>query len=718
VLALVIVAAGLAVFSPALNGDWLWDDERDLPDNPVMHEAGALDKIWFAPQSPDYFPLKATFQWVQWQLWDEHRAGYHLANLALHLACALLLWRLFRRLGLRFAWFGGLIFAVHPLVVESVAWIAEQKNTTSLFLLLLATHAFLSFEAERKRWSYAAALALFVAALLCKTSVVMFPVVILLHAWWRRGRIARADVQASVPFFAVSLALGLITIWYQHSRAIGHWTVALGGLDARLANAGLALQFYLTKSLWPVGLLPIYPKWNVAPPTLSQFWPWPVLGALLWLLWRQRATWGRHALLGLGFFLINLLPVLGFIKMAYMYFSWVADHFAYVSLIGIIGLALGAAEWAAARLPHLARKGAAAAAFVAIALLAFASFRYAGNFQSQEALCRYTLQHNPAAWAAHLNLGTLLVKTGRDAEGLVHLNQALALNPTHAETLNNLGYALARRGQVAEAIASYEEALRLRPEYALAEANLGNALVQQGRAAEALAHHEAALRLRPGFADAHWGMGNALLRLGRPAEARQHFEAALQADPKFAEAHAGLADALAAAGDAAGAMTHYRDALRFKPDLADAANNLGTLLEQAGRPEEAIACYREALRHAPDHVDTHVNLANTLASAGLMAEAAEHYETALRLKPDDAAAHTNFGTALARANRMPEALPHFQTAARLDPDNPGVHTNLANALLTLGRAAEARREYARALQLQPNYAPARTMLDELDRARN
>jgi hypothetical protein len=313
--AALIVLAGWFVFSPALHGTWLWDDEALITQNPDIRDPAGLGKIWCQPAGGDYFPLTSTIEWVQWRLWQDNPAGYHFSSLGFHLLSALPLWRLLRQLGLRQAWFGGLIFAIHPVVVESVAWIAEQKNTASLPLLLASMSFYLDYDRRQRRLDYGLAWLLFVAALLGKTSVVMLPGVILLYHWWKEGQITRRNLMASLPFFAASLVLGLVTVWFQLHRAAAGWTIPMGGLASRTASAGLALLFYFSKCVFPVGLAPVYPRWVVEPPSPVQFLPWfAIVAGLIWC-WTKRATWGRHVLFGFGFFLINLAPVLGFIPM-------------------------------------------------------------------------------------------------------------------------------------------------------------------------------------------------------------------------------------------------------------------------------------------------------------------------------------------------------------------------------------------------------------------
>jgi tetratricopeptide (TPR) repeat protein len=547
--ALLILAAGLWVYWPALHGGWVWDDVEEVTQNAVLRDPAGLARIWTAPAGADYFPLKTTVQWVEWRCWGDAPLGYHAVSIALHLLSALLFWRVLRQLDLRLGWVGGLLFAVHPVAVESVAWAAELKNTLSLALLLPAMILYLDFDQKgsgreclnpaagtqhsRPDPFYWTSLLFFVLALLSKTSVVMFPAVILLHAWWKRDRVDRRDLRASAPFFAASLGLGLVTLWFQHHRAIIAGHEFAGSPATRLLAAGRALAFYLEKSLVPVGLLPIYPRWEIDPGAPLQYAPWLAGAALFWLLWRRRAAWGRAALFGLGFFVLNLLPVLGLVGMAYLRISRVADHFAYLPLLGLIGLGVAALD----RLPGAARWSAVA---VAGLLLAWQGRAYAENFRDETTLWTYTLERNPRAWAAHNNLGFALFQAGRIPEAIAHYREALRLQPDFAEARYNLGTALLRTNQVAPAIAEYEAALRLQPASAAMHNNLATALAESGRMPEAIAHFEQAVRLEPDYADAHHNLGNAYLLSRRLPEAIREYEAALRLRPDDASARSAL----------------------------------------------------------------------------------------------------------------------------------------------------------------------------------
>jgi protein O-mannosyl-transferase len=611
--ALLIVAAGLWAYGPAFHGGWVWDDTLEVTQNPVLRDPAGLARIWTAPVGSDYFPLKTTVEWLEWRRWGESPAGYHAVSIALHLLGAFLFWRLLEKFGLRLAWAGGLLFAVHPLAVESVAWVSELKNTLSLPFLLLAMILFLEGEdpgreKSRRRLRRALSLLCFLAALLSKTSGVMFPAVLLLHAWWRCGRIGRRDLLAAAPFFAVALLLGLVTVHFQSRLALGPWTIPWGGPGSRLAVAGRNLVFYLRTGLWPAGLLPIYPRWSVLPPAAAQVLPWLAVLAVGAGLATRRRAWSRAMLFGLGCFVLNLLPVLGFVPMSYFHITWAADHLAYLPLLGLIGLATAGLDLVRPRL----------AAGVGIALLAVllagVSRRYAESFHDDGTLWTRTLEGNPSAWLAHNNLANFLVVRGQREAAMGHFAEAVRLKPDYAEAHYNWGLALALAGRLPEAVSHYEAALRLRPDSAVMQEKLGNALVNLGRPEEAAARYRKALELNPASAEAEANLGVALVQLGRIPEAISHAEAALRIDPGYVAGHVNLGNALARVGRTAEAIEQYQAAQRMGAADPNLDFNLATALLQAGRKAEAISQYEASLQLRPGDDETRKLLAELRAA--------------------------------------------------------------------------------------------------------
>jgi tetratricopeptide (TPR) repeat protein len=598
VAALSIALASACVYQPCLQGKWLWDDGLEVSQNVVLRSPGGWWEPWVHPQGMDYFPLKSSLQWLQWHLWGADPSGYHVVNLGLHVASALLIWRLLELLGVRTAILGGLLFAVHPLAVESVAWISEFKNTVSLPPLLLASIAYVEFDQEGRRGSQVRSLLWFLAALLCKTSTVMFPFVLLLYAWWRRGRIAVRDLRAAAPFLGAALAMGAVTVWFQSTRAIGIAGTP-EGLLARLAQSGWSIIDYARLSVWPAHLAPIYPPTAIS---WTAVLPWIAITGVLALFWMRRAGWGRHALLGSGWFLLNLVPVLGIIPMSYFRVSPRADHFAYVPLVGVVGLAaaaFGAAlgAWERKRgLGEPTRLPFAVCAMAVVAAMALTARAYAGAFRDEKALWTYAVERNPGAWLAR----------------------------------NNLGKALYQEGRPDEAAGQFREAVRLQPDSPEAHANLGNCLEATGLAGEARAQYAAALAINPDFAGAHYDLGLSYLKARQFDDAAREFRATLAVDPGHASARNNLGLALAGVGRFAEAMEQYADALKVDPELPEAHLNLGNALVRLGRPEEAVAEYGAALRINPNYSGAHHNLAVVLASLGRHPEADAEFEAARR----------------------------------------------------------------------------------------
>jgi len=601
-----LVLAGLLVYWPALHGGWIWDDELEITHNPVLAAANGWWRIWLRPEGPDYYPLKTSLQWCEWHLWGGQVLYYHLVSLGLHLLAAFLFWRILARLAIPGAYWAALLFAIHPLCVESVAWISELKNVLSLPLLLLAMAAYLDFEDTGR--GYGRALLWFLAAMLAKSSVVMFPAVLLLYAWWRRGRIDRRDLRASLPFFGISLILGIVTAVFQARRAIAGLDLHLGGPLWRLGSAAMAVAFYFGKCVLPAFLMPIYPDWGSAPSGLHPAVCALLIGVALALLWRRRGDFGRPALFGGGFFLLNLLPVLGLIPMSYFRLSRVADHLCYLPLLGIVALAASA----------LSRRVSAGFMAGFCLVLALVSREQAKIYRNPTTFWGAAVARNPAAWLAQSSLGTALVGQGKLPQAEVHFEAALRLKPDFAEAENNWGSGLLQFGRLEEARSHFERAIRLKPDYAEAYNDLGDVEVQSGRLAEAIGAFEQAMRIKPDDAEAYSNRGLVFSTQGHQEAAIADFETALRLNPALAEAELDLGLAFARSGKQWEAITHYLRAIRLRPDFLAAHNNLGNALFLSGRPREAMAEYEAVLRLDPHSIDAQNNLAiarRTLSAA-------------------------------------------------------------------------------------------------------
>ena len=575
-----IILAVLWVYSPAMHGDWLWDDDWYITNQPLVRDLNGLWKFWFAPGSwTEYYPIHETLLWIEWHFFGDDTLGYHLVTIALHAANALLVWRLLARLGLRKAWLGGFIFAVHPVAVDSVAWIVETKNTLSALPCLLAMIAWVDYDNGRKPSDYFIALFYFTVGMLCKIAVAPLPGVLLLYAWWKRRRIASSDVAAATPFLIIAVILTAVSLAATNLYVgqLGKPTDPLPPLDtaARIALAGQSLGVYFAHLVWPVGLLPNYPQWIIGAPSPLAFLPCLVVAGVFLVLWFRRASWGAAALLGLGSFVLFVLPFVGFIESSYMSFTWIMDHFLYLAMIGPIGLVVAAFDSIDDRVPGPWRIGVTGAATLIATLLAFEARAYATMFSDEDTLWGYTVERNPGDWLAqdnlgkaqfllhqpedaaahfraalllrpgraqtHLNLGRALVDMGRVADGLAEYDAALAIDPTDPEIYNQKGVALLQAGRTADALAQFEHAVQLRPRYAIGLENLGIALALSGRQDEAIERFHASIAINPRDVAAHVNLGRALRQLHRNPEADDQFRQALQLDPNNAAAQAALA---------------------------------------------------------------------------------------------------------------------------------------------------------------------------------
>ena len=339
---LALVVLTCACYWPALNGEFQWDDGVLVRDNEMLRSLAGLRDIWASTKPYDFFPLTYTTFWLEWPLWGTDPAGYHLVNLALHLISACLLWRLLLVMRVPGAWFGGLLFAIHPVNVASVAWIAERKNSLSMVFYLACLLRYWQSEIAEgvllRRRHYLWALGFFVLAALSKSSVVMLPFVLLLLGWWRVGRLRWNDLARSIPFFAVSFVCGVATMWFQYHRAMDPESHDEGKLPLLIRTLMSAHSgwFYLGKALLPVRLGMLYPHWQPGTSFLGDYLPALGWVALLAVAWRARAHWSRGPFTVLAYFLVTLLPVAGLFHMSFFTYSYVSDHLVHLSLVGII----------------------------------------------------------------------------------------------------------------------------------------------------------------------------------------------------------------------------------------------------------------------------------------------------------------------------------------------------------------------------------------------
>jgi tetratricopeptide (TPR) repeat protein len=571
------------------------------------------------------------------RLWGLQPMGYHVDNVILHIINAILVWLLLKRLGMRGAWMVGAVFALHPVQVESVAWISERKNVLSGLFFLLAFGGYLRFEDGEGRWWYWESLSLFVLALLSKAVASTLPVALLLVRWQRGLKIGWREVRDLLPFFALAFGMGLFTVWVETNNLGPETQRAVFRISfwQHILLAGHALWFYAIKLAWPAHLAFSYERW---PLDVHDWVQWLWAGAALAGcagIWLVRERWGRSFAAAMGFYVITIAPLLGFFSLYTFRFTFVADHYQYLASIGLIAAAVGGAErlfsWNAGPASSRGLRSrswfAAALSLALLFALGAATWRQGRVYRDDETLWRDVLSKNPASFLAHNALGFVLAGQGKMDEAMRHYDLALQAQPDFASAHNNLGAALARQGKIDEAIRHYGLALQAQPEFALAHSNLGAALAGQGRMDEAMRHYDLALQMHADCAPAHNNLGLALAGQGKIDEAIRHYDLALQAQPDFAEAHSNLGGALAKLGRIEEAIRHYNLALQAQPDFAEAHDNLGVALAKLGRISEAIRHYRLALQAQPDFALARNNLELALARQGKINKAGAGHES-------------------------------------------------------------------------------------------
>jgi tetratricopeptide (TPR) repeat protein len=684
-----------------------------------------LREIWTTTQAV-YYPLVLTTFWALHKVVGLDPLPYHLLDVLLHATSAIVLWRVLQLLRVRGAWLGAALWALHPVMVQSVAWVTELKNTQSCLFYLLSIFFFLKWErredsvsrltprwtAEHRSLAFASSLLLFVLATLSKPSVVMLPVVLALCIWWMRRRIRWRDALALVPFALIAALSSAWTIWEQkfHARAAGpDWAQTF---PERLIIAGRAIWFYLSKLLWPDPLTFIYPRWNVDSSKLIGYLPLISVAAGLVALWFIRSGWGRALFFAAAYYVISLFPVLGFFTVYFFRYSFVSDHFQYLASIGPLALAgavavmmgrlcqsqlqLGAGTEAAQAAKNVLRVASrrvvvsASLGGTLLILLAFRTWQQTTEYRDLMALYTATLKKNPGCWMAHYNLAIVL----------------------------------AEQGAIDQAIDHYRDAVSLRPSYAEAHYNLGRLLFEQGRVDDAVAHYEKAVEIKPGDPEAENNLGVTLFGIGRVGDAILHYQKALEILPDYAEASCNLANALISRGDFDGAIAHYRICVAAVPEQAEAQYNLASALLRKGRADEAIVHYQMVLQLYPENADAHANLGSAFAAKGGVRDAVSEYTRAIEIAPENVAALSNLAWLLATSAdpSLRNGAEAVQLAERADSassrsDNHAtVLRILAAAYAEVGRFADAKETAQHALEaakVEGNASLAEALQEEL-----
>jgi protein O-mannosyl-transferase len=713
------------VFGQTLGHEFVnYDDNVYVYENPVVQKGLTLEGIVSAftrVYSSNWHPLTIMSHMLDCQFYGLSPDGHHLTNILLHTATVILLFLVLRRVtGLLWrSAFVAAVFAIHPLRVESVAWVAERKDVLSGLFFMLTLGAYIRY--VRRPFSighYLPVVFLFALGLMCKPMLVTLPLVLLLLDYWPLNRlrtpaatgpifrfsgwsVPRRLLFEKLPLFGLAVASCVVTIFAQHEALQSFEKFSL---PLNMGNALVSYVAYLSQMFWPSGMAVLYPfapkDVGVSKVVLSLVLLAGISGGVFIL--RRRP----YFLTGWLWYLIMLVPVIGVVQVGA---QARADRYTYLPQIGLYLLLTWAAADLCAGWRHR-RWMLGSFATAILAALIFCARTQTSYWRNSESLWTHTIASTSDNYIGHNNLSIVLVQKGQVDEGIVHSQKAQQINPDYADARNNLGIALVQMGHVDEAIIHYQKALRINPDSAEVHYNFGIALLKKGLLDEAIAHYQKALEINPDYADACNNLGIALLQKGNVDEAIIHYQKALRIKPDNAEAHNNLGSALSQKGEVNEAIAQYQKALQIKPGYADAHYNLGNALLKMGNVDEAIAHCQTALQIKPGYAEACYQLGNALFQKGDLDKAIVHYQTTLQINPDYAEAHNNLAIALVQKGQVDEAITHCQKSLQIKPGFAEAHYNLGNVLLQKGNVDEAIIHYQQALKIKPDYAEAHNNL--------
>lgn len=762
----VLAALTFFVFWPVVHFDFVNLDDPDYVGNAHIAKGLTLRGIFWALGT--WHPVTWISHMLDAQFFGGNPTGPHFVNLVLHAANAVLVFTVLRRFTAALwpsAFVAGL-FALHPVQVESVAWVAERKGLLSMFFGLLCLWAYVEYvqkskvqspkskvedqnnelggksevetaehakNAEKKIWAdlfrtrgpkffYTLALLLFVLAVLSKPMLVTLPLLMLLLDFWPLGRVSKVQgpkskveglgsdylslVVEKVPFFVVALGSCVLTLLAQ-GKAGAFQPLEHYSAGSRFENALMSYVHYLSKTLWPVGLATPYPR----------VFHWPVgevaLAVLLLAGLFVGAFWSRRKLpvilVGWLWFFVALVPVNGLIQAAA---QGVADRYMYLPCIGLFVLV----SWAVCAVIARGWVPTALCGVVGGILLLLCAARtrdQLADWRNSETLFKHALAVTKNNVIAEYNLGMYYQESRRTEEALACYRKTLQMKPDYQDALNNIGYLLIGQKKFGEAMQYFEAALRANPNSVEARNNIGRALCEAGKTDEGIAQYLLALKSKPDHVGVLNNLGNVYAEKRQFRDAIPYYEKSLQINPEQPEAQYGLAHALDSIGERDRAIEYYRLAVQQSPEYAAPHFDLGLGLARKGQVNEAIAEFREAVRLKPDNPKFQFALGKVLAMAQKFDEATVSYKAGLRMAPTNAEAQSELGSALATVGKLDEAIPHFKESARLQPTNPFTHYFLAKALAAQGKFDEAAPQYAEALRLKPDFGEAKQEFEAL-----
>ena len=683
-----------------------YDDDKYVTENRHVQAGlttGGVAWAFISVYANNWHPLTWLSHMLDYQLFAANPAGHHITNLFFHIINTLLLFFILKRMT-GFPWRSAVVavlFAVHPLHIESVAWVAERKDVLSTLFFMLTVWAYVRYVERPGINRYLQIPLFFALGLMSKPMLVTMPFVLLLLDFWPLGRLQRegslfntdvSDRKAvgngkenrsnlgliieKIPLFILSAVSICVTLYAQWS---GIAPLESLPVSTRVSNALASYISYMGKMIWPHDLAVFYPYMENIP-------PWQVGGAILLLILitaiavRLRRP-NPYVIVGWLWYLGTLVPVIGLVQVGN---QSMADRYTYLPMIGLfIAIAWIVPDMLARWRFH--RIALSVLATCVIAALITVSLFQLGFWQNSFTLFARALAVTKNNVVIETNMGATLAEQGKFREAITHYQEALRIKPNDFEAGYNLANALAKQGKLEEAVSRYAGILQVRPDAAAAHNNMGIALSQLGRTDEAIDHFQEAVRIKPDFQDAGSNLETALMRRTRTEKPVLEKVAIQPADPNSAEGQLRTGMSLFQEGKPDAAVLRFEEALRLNPNLVAAHVSLGLIMAQKRNFDEAIDHFRKALKIKPDIAETHNSLGVALTYKGALDEAIEHFETALKINPRFAKAHNSLAVALVQKGKTEEAISHLRTAVQLQPDYEEAKRNLKTLLEMQGK---------------------------------
>lgn len=595
----------LLSYWPALQAGFVWDDDSYVTTNQTLRTVQGLKEIWTQPRStPQYYPLTFTTFWVQYHLWKLNPLGYHFVNIVFHIFNAILIWVLLKKLKIISAFLVSLLFALHPVCVESVAWITELKNVQAFFFYLLAMTFYFRFNPiendvkDAKQWRYYGfSMFFYLCALLSKSVTCSLPVAILIIEWWKCKENNRRTWLLLLPFFAFGVGMGLMTAGLERNHVGADWDF---NFIERCLIAGHAILFYAVKVLLPFNLTFIYPRWEISVAKISSFIYPAIVVFLFTLFWMKRKVWGRGVFAAALFFIVTLFPALGFIDIYPMKFSFVADHFQYMAIVGMLILFAEGARKRYVRYflfsPINRNRVVACILFVFIVT----TFQQTQIYKDEEALYLNTIYRNPSCKMCYLNLDTVYKKQNRIDELRERYLFAIENIPNFYEAYYNLGAVYLMQNNPKRAASYYQQILMAGVEYPLIYFNLAMAYEQREEFHEAVQLFKKHIQLNPQDVRGYQKLGSCFARMNLFNQAVSYYQKAKMLSPQDGQIWYNLGVLYLKKEMYPEAVEHNRQAIYFNPGFTEAYYNLGFAYEKIGQKQRALELYRKALELDPE----------------------------------------------------------------------------------------------------------------------